>query len=173
MTDREKQANFQFILIFIALFTLFEVSYFFIPIEYLNNKIYPLLITEPCSAIINLISGNTNVIARNSFIQSSTANLQIVRGCDGSGVLFLLLAAVLAFRVNIKYKLIGVIGGILFVYVINTIRIVFIYFIVSEHNEYFVEFHSLIAPTIIIILTSIAFIVWANWSYEHLKAKPE
>lgn len=171
MEDKTQPSSYRFIILFIVLFAIFECLYFLVPMEYLNKTLYPLLITEPCTAIINFFNGDSSVVARNSFIQSRTANLQIVRGCDGSGVLFLLIAAILAFNTSLKNKLIGVLAGTLFVYIINSIRIIFIYYIVSHYKQYFVEFHSLIAPSIIIILTSIAFVLWANWSYGHYKIK--
>ncbi len=171
MDEQSNQSANRFVILFIILFAVFEGLYFLVPIDYLNNTLYPLLITEPCTAIINFFNGDSSVVARNSFIQSRTANLQIVRGCDGSGVLFLLIAAILAFNTSLKNKFVGIISGILFVYIVNTIRIIFIYYIVSHYKQYFVEFHSLIAPSIIILLTSMAFIAWANWSHGHFKVK--
>mgnify|MGYP002622546455 CR=1 FL=1 len=121
--------------------------------------------------IFNLFLINIIIFVGIYFLHSKSANLQIVRGCDGSGVLFLLVAAVLAFNAHFKKKVIGLLIGIAFVYVINTIRIIFIYYIVSNHNDLFVEFHSLIAPSIIVILTSFVFILWANWSHERVYAQ--
>ena len=161
--ETDKSGNY-FVACFIGLYALFQGLYFLVPIDWLNEVVYRWLLTEPCASIINFFSSSTEAKAYNSFLRSSSVNLEIVRGCDGSGVLFLLLAAVLAFKTTLIKKMTGLFFGAVFVYVINMIRIIVIYYILRDHEAYFVEFHTLIAPTIIIILCSILFMYWTQWS---------
>ena len=149
-----------FALVFIGLFVTFEFLYFLIPDSILNNVIYPRLITEPCTFIINYFQEDQLSTSYKQYIRSKTANLKIIRGCDGSGVFFLIIAAILAYKTTIMNKLVGILSASIFVYIINMARIIAVYFLISYYPTYFIPFHTLIAPSMIIILTSFLYLFW-------------
>ncbi|MEM7304135.1 MAG: exosortase family protein XrtM, partial [Pseudomonadota bacterium] len=107
----------KFLLLFIAIYALFQFLYFKIPDTILKNDIYYHGIVSISADIINFFT-NENVTASENRLSSSKAILVIVRGCDGAGSIFLLIAAILAFSASIKDKVIGIISGIALLYII-------------------------------------------------------
>jgi len=88
---------FAFVLRMLGYYGMFHVLYFLIPMAVLHDQIYPLLFGHPTVSIISALQPAEAVQASANRIASPRAILEIVRGCDGSGVLFLITAAILAF----------------------------------------------------------------------------
>lgn len=155
-----KSKEIKFILGFIGLFAVMQWVYFLIPWSVLRDIIYHNGIVAVSADIINLFT-NENTQAIENKLTSSKAILVIIRGCDGSGSLFLLCAAILAFTATWKNKLFGLLFGILLLYAINQIRIIGLYFIVAYQKQYFLPVHTYYAPTLIVIISGLYFAWWA------------
>lgn len=72
--------------------------YFLIPIAILHDQLYLQIFGRPSAGLIDLMVPAEEVTALANRIASPRATLEIVRGCDGSGVLFMISAAVVASR---------------------------------------------------------------------------
>ena len=151
----------RFLLLFIAIYVLFQWLYFLVPWQFMRDIVYHYGIVSIAAEILNPLTQEIVLAAQNK-ITSTKAILEIVRGCDGSGSMFLLSAAILAFSCGIKHKLNGLLFGLALLYVINMIRIVGLYFIVVYHGDWFLPVHTYFAPTLVILLTALFFIWWVK-----------
>ena len=156
----------RFILVSAVLYGAFHFAYHQIPDDVLRTKIYPNVIGHFAAKTINTITPERNVHVVDHAIISKRAKLNIVRGCDGSGVLFMLTAAILGFGANLRKTSIGLFAGILTVYAINQIRIVGLYYIVEYNRLWFPPVHTYYAPTLIIFLVAGFFLVWTRWATQ-------
>lgn len=152
------------LLAFIGCYWLLDAGYFQVPDHTLANTVYYHGVTQVCAWLINHLFNGENVSAFQNQLISATgnANLQVVRGCDGSGALFLLLAAIAAFPARLLWKLQGWFCGAVFVYAVNLIRISGLYFVVAYRPDWFELIHVYLAPTLIIILVCIFYGWWAT-----------
>lgn len=148
---------------FLSLYFLFEHLYSGISIETLRFY-YLDGFTSFCVYIINFICPADNVSVLENSILSSKANLQVVRTCDGSTAFFLITAAILVFRSNLKLTLSGIFFGLVWVLILNAIRIVSLYFLMAFNITWFSYFHSSIAPFLIITLCCAYFAFWASYA---------
>jgi exosortase family protein XrtM len=114
-----------------------------------------------CAQLIHFFAPLEQILAVHNHLQSPRADLEIVRGCDGAGALFLLMAAILAFPAPFKRKLKGVVLGVLLMYSLNLIRISGLYFVVAYHKDWFLLVHTYLAPTLLIVLACLFFAWWA------------
>jgi len=153
-----------FIAMFLGLYVVFHGLYFLVPDETLSEVVYPYGVGSVSVALINAIEPDAKAVAENNSVKSRRAQLDIVRGCDGSGVLFIVAAATLAFATSIKRKLVGLALGLALVYVINQVRIVGLYFVVANRVEWFPFLHTYVAPTLIIVLVCVYFSWWTKWA---------
>ena len=153
----------KFLLIFVAVYGVFQGLYFLIPYDILQNVIYHYGIVGVSADILNIFT-NENVSAVENKLTSSKAILVIIRGCDGTGSLFLLCAAIIAFSATIKHKLYGLIIAALFLYAVNQIRIIGLYFVVAYQRDLFLLIHTYFAPTLIIAICALFFAWWIHWS---------
>lgn len=154
----------RFIVIAAVLYGLMHFGYHKVNDSTLSQTIYPTIIGEPAAKVIALITPDRSVQIRDNKILSSKATLNIVRGCDGSGVWFMLLAAVLGFGATIRQTIVGLILGTLTVYIINQIRIVGLFYLVEWDRTLFPVVHTYYAPTLIVFLIAGFFLLWTRWT---------
>lgn len=153
-----------FLGLFIGIYAVFHYSYFAISDDVLRDVVYHKGIVTISRDLINLLAPIEQVQGIQNRLLSARANLEIVRGCDGAGAIFLVLAAVLAFSANWKNKVVGVLAGFVLMYTINLCRIVGLYFIVAYKRDWFLPVHTYFAPTLIVLLGCLFFAWWAMWS---------
>jgi exosortase family protein XrtM len=87
--------------------------------------------------------------------------LEIVRGCDGAGVLFLIISAILVFPAGLMRKLLGLLLGIGLIYGLNLLRICILYYVIAYQPSWFQLIHTYAAPTLMVILGCFYFAWWA------------
>ena len=134
------------------------------------NVIYYHGVVTICADLINWIAPMEQVLAQHNHLLSAKADLEIVRGCDGAGVLFLMVSAIVVFPSNWRRKLLGLILGISLVYSLNLLRVCGLYFVITCHADWFLLIHTYLAPTLMIIIGCCYFAWWAfgstNKDYE-------
>ena len=69
---------------------LLDYGYFKIPVDLFINVIYYHSVVTVCADLINMIAPLELVLPQQNHLISTKADLEIVRGCDGAGVLFLM-----------------------------------------------------------------------------------
>ena len=156
--------TFRFIAIAAILYGAFHFAYHKVPDEVLSTKIYPNVIGHFAANTINTLTPDRNVTVKDHSIISKKAKLNIVRGCDGSGVWFMLTAAILGFGASVRHTIIGFVLGTLTVYLINQVRIVGLFYVIEYNRAWFPPVHTYFAPTLIIFLIAGFFLVWTRWS---------
>lgn len=154
----------RFIFWFISIYLLMHGLYLLVPDRILAEQIYPVAVGAVSAAAINTISPDAKARAESNSVKSARAQLDIVRGCDGSGVVFIVTAATLAFATSVRRKAVGLLLGLLVVYLINQVRIVGLYFVVANRVEWFPFLHTYLAPTLIIVLVCLYFSWWTRWA---------
>lgn len=152
-----------YLIVFVVTYCILHALYFNIPDQLLREYVYPLGITHICSSLINMAVPAEAVMSHSNTLQSSRASLEIVRGCDGIGSIMLIVSAMVAFSAPIKHKLIGLIFCFVFMYGLNLLRIIGLYFTSAYHAEWFTLLHTYVAPTLVIILGCLFFAWWTTW----------
>lgn len=153
----------RFIILFVVFYTIMHFSYLAVPIEYLINFFYRWGINEPAAFVINAIASENIVRVEGHRLISKTAILEIVRGCDGSGVFFIMSSAILAFTASARYKFWGLLSGLVLIYLLNQTRVIVLYFVVSHQPDWFTPLHTYYIPTLLIIIMCCFFIWWLDW----------
>ncbi len=151
-----------FLLMFILVYGLFEFLYFKIPDLFLVDVIYHYGLALPCAAIINFLHSGESVIATRNILSANGISLEVVRGCDGAGTIFLLAAAVISFSASYKDKFFGLLSGITLLVIINLVRIIGLYFVMAYHKPWFAPIHTYFAPSFIIIVCCLFFAGWTQ-----------
>jgi exosortase family protein XrtM len=100
-------------------------------------------------------------LAQQNHLLSAKANLEIVRGCDGAGVLFLVVSAIIAFPSIWRRRLVGLFLGIGLIYLLNLLRICILYFVIAYRPGWFPLVHVYLAPTLMVMVGCCYFAWWA------------
>lgn len=161
-TTRPTRNPLLFLVIFAAIYGLMYGAYFAVPDRILVNEVYEPVIVAPAATVLNVIAPEENVSFKNNRLSSSRAVLDVVRGCDGIGLLLLLTAAMLAFPSPLRLKALGIATGLLLMYVLNLVRIIILYFIVAYHGDWFIPLHTLFIPGALVLVGGLYFHLWTN-----------
>ena len=174
MNQSQRRLQFRpyvFLLIFPAVYGCLHFLYFALPDDVLRDGVHYYGIVLPAAALLNVFAPLEAVSAHHGSLQSARATLEIVRGCDGAGVIFLLVAALVASSAGVRHKLLGILGGAALIYLLNELRVVALYFVVVYRNGWFKPLHNYFIPMLLIV-TSVLFFVW--WTGRaHERGKPE
>lgn len=161
----------RFVVVAAVLYGIMHLGYHKVPDTTLREVIYPNLIGHAAAKVINTITPDRRVRVNDNKIASNKAVLNIVRGCDGSGVWFMLLAAVLGFGANFKQTIVGLVLGSITVYLVNQLRIIGLYYLVEYNRMLFPAVHTYFAPTLIVFIIAAFFLWWTRWVAIHEQNK--
>ena len=121
---------------------------------------------RPSAFIINQLQSAERVHAQGHRLVSSQVKLSVLKGCEGTESLFLIIAAILAFRSPWRHTLAGVALGTVVIYLANQARIVALYFALRHDRELFAALHGYIAPMLIIVVGCLFYLWWIQWPHR-------
>ncbi|MDD4915444.1 MAG: exosortase family protein XrtM [Methylococcales bacterium] len=147
--------------LFAGCYWLLNYLYFLIPNQTFIDVVYHYGVVRECADLINAILPHERVAAVRNHLLSARADLEIVRGCDSAGVLFLFASAVLAFPARLPKKLVGLVCGAAWIYVLNLVRVIGLYFLMQGRRDWFEYAHVYFAPTLMTLGAVMFFIAWA------------
>jgi exosortase family protein XrtM len=169
----QKPLAWGFVALFAAAYIVLYLGYSAVPDSFLRDKIYFYGIVNPSRTIIHWVAPGEPVTAVQNRLESPSGSLDIVRGCDGSGVVFLLVAAIIAMRDHLRHTLLGIIGGIALIYLLNQLRIVTLYFVHARWPGWFTAMHAYFIPTLMVLVATIYFAAWATRGARDLEPAAE
>ena len=150
-----------FLAAFAALYCLFYVGYAAIPDELLRERVYPAGIVVPARTLIHWLAPRDGVVGERNVLRSAGVQLNIVRGCDGAGVILLVVAAILAWRARWRPTLVGIVGAVALLYALNLARIVTLYFVDEYRPAWFTPIHVYLIPTFMVLAGTLYYACWA------------
>lgn len=154
-------------LLFVVCYALLDYAYFKIPDDLFSNVVYYHGVVAICADLVNWLAPLEQVWPEQNHLLSAKADLEIVRGCDGAGVLFLVVSALTVFPSELKRKLFGLLLGVGLIYTINLVRICVLYFVVAYHPGWFQLIHTYVAPTLMVVFGCLYFAWWAFGATRH------
>ena len=112
--------------------------------------------------IIAHIAPASAALAIGHEIIAPCGSLSILNGCDGIEAALLLVAAFIAAPMSTRCRLLGILAALPFVYFVNQMRVVLLFFAFCRARDMFPLLHGYVAPTGIIIACCVFFLVWLD-----------
>jgi exosortase/archaeosortase family protein len=151
----------RFALTFGALALLSEVVYYGVALDSQAFHRYLEILARISGAILRPLTDGIEV--RGTLISGSLFTVEIARGCDAYRICALLAAAMLAFPAPWRAKAIGLVLGLLWLNLLNFVRICGLYFIGGLYYSEFERAHVIYFPIFLIAMTVLAWILWVRW----------
>ena len=114
------------------------------------------------SFILNLFGQGTHPDGYS--IMSQKFSISIAMGCDAIEAMALFAVAVIAFPAKFKDKVVGLISGIVILYVLNQVRIISLYLVGIYFPKAFELMHVEVWQILFIIFAIGLWILWIKWS---------
>ncbi len=150
-----------FLLSFVVVFTCLQIAY----LEAGRVADYWLVeraTVAVAAKLFSVVDPSADVQAAGTRLVSPQARLSVLRGCEGTELYFLWIAAVLAFPASWRRRAVGLAVGLLAAYGMNQVRLMGLFYVVRDHRPHFELAHGYLAPTLLVILLGFMFWRWTN-----------
>ena len=152
----------RFVLVFAALAVVSELVYYGVALESDLFAAYLALLARISGFLLGFVADEVSV--HGTLIRSSLFSVEIARGCDAYRICSLLTAAIIAFPSSLRLKLWGLALGLLWLNILNFVRILGLFFIGGFLPEHFQASHQTYFPIFLICMTMAAWILWLRWA---------
>jgi exosortase family protein XrtM len=152
------------LLLFVLLFTAMYAGLSHAWGEGLSHWIIDVATVKPAAWIARNLTGEPAIVAAGSHLRSPQASINVLYGCEGTDVLMLLAAALLVAPVAWGDRLLGLAAGTVFVFMINQLRVLALFFSIWLRPTWFGPLHGLVAPLTVVVLVAAFFLAWLRWT---------
>lgn len=120
------------------------------------------LTVKPAAWLIDWLTPEVAVQAVGSRLKAPGGGINIVNGCEGTEVVFLIVAAMLVAPMAWRWRLLGIVAGSLLVFVSNQGRILSLFYAYRADKPLFDLLHGIVAPVLLILVTIVFFVWWVG-----------
>lgn len=110
--------------------------------------------------ILNLLWPALDVHAAGSRLVSAQVRLNVLNGCEGTDLLFLLLAGIAVAPVSLRWRLFGLTTGLPLVFVLNQARLIALFHALRHDPGLFGLLHGTVAPLLLVGAIGLFFAWW-------------
>lgn len=159
-TKLSRRAGIRFLVMFMAVFGALQTLMLTSEGTRFERIVIDRATVDVAAKTIDWLFPQDRATAHDYIIASDTVRLSVLRGCEGTEVFFLVVAAVLATPASWRSRVIALAVGCAVAYCANQLRIVALYTTVRDHREYFDLMHGYVAPTCMIVVLLALFMIW-------------
>jgi exosortase family protein XrtM len=131
------------------------------------------LTVRSATALINLLTPQARATAEGTRIVAPGGGLNVMFGCEGTDVVFMLSAAFVVFAMPLRARLWGVATGLAWVLLLNQARILALFYVYRSDRAVFELLHSTAAPLLMVVLTGLFFHLWLEMANARLALRDE
>jgi exosortase H (IPTLxxWG-CTERM-specific) len=156
-----KRPESRFLILFL---TILGVSFTVIALKPVNDAFvvpYTTQIAKLSGIVLGLLGEDITINGCN--LRSPRFAVTIYNGCNGLITSLIFVSGVLAFPARWWAKVVGVLGGLVAIQVINLVRIVSLFYIGIYLPQLFNSSHIFIWQSLVILAGVTLWIVWAHW----------
>jgi len=152
----------RFLIVFL---TVLGSSFIVIALNPVNDAI-----VLPYTAFVARVSGaalrvlGEPAVVTGCVVSSPRFAVTIYNGCNGLITSLIFIAGVLAFPARWTAKLVGVVGGLVLIQILNLVRILSLFYIGIYLPDHFNDAHIYIWQSLVIVAGVALWVVWANRS---------
>jgi exosortase H (IPTLxxWG-CTERM-specific) len=150
----------RFLILFLAILGL---SFFVVALQPVNDSVinpYTGLVARVSGAVLSLLGEEITV--QDYLLRSPRFSVTIYNGCNGLITSLIFISGVLAFPASWQAKLLGAVGGLIAIQLINLIRIISLFYTGVYFPSWFDESHIFIWQSIVILAGVTLWVVWAR-----------
>ncbi len=155
-----QRAEVRFLVLFLVLL---GVSFTVVALKPVNDSVvvpYTAQVARMSGAVLDLLGENAKV--KGCVVSSPRFAVTIYNGCNGLITSLIFISGVLAFPARWPAKLLGVVGGLVAIQLINLIRIVSLFYVGVFIPRFFSQSHIFVWQSIVILAGVALWVYWAH-----------
>lgn len=162
--DGSSKALIRRTVIFLAVFALLQGLYSTAARDtWIERWLIDQVTVKSAASVIQAIDPSVGVRPLGSRLHAPDGGINVINGCDGVDVIFLLISAMLVAPISIGARLAGMGLGIVVTLILNQIRIISLFYAYRINSSVFDMLHGVVAPLMLIVAVSGYFLLWLSW----------
>lgn len=110
-------------------------------------------------ALIHALTPGIPAHAEGARIRAPGGGINVLNGCEGTELLFLLCAALLAYPMSWRWRWLGMTSGTVLVFTLNQIRLLLLFYSYRADRAVFDQLHGLLIP-LALMMAILSFTGW-------------
>lgn len=163
MTAETRQFGFARIALFVGLYAVLQFGWNNARGSWLERVVIDELTVRPAAWLINQITPEIMVQAVGTRLKAAGGGINILNGCEGLDIVFLLTAAMLVAQLTMKWRLLGIGIGSIAILSCNQARILAMFYVNRSDKALFELLHGIVAPIALILLATGFFMFWLEY----------
>lgn len=153
-------------LVFLAVFFILQMTYDACRGSDFEHFILGDLTVAPAAAVINFLTPAVHVKALGNQLIAPGGGITVLKGCEGTEIMFMLVAAFSAVVMPWRRRLAGLGMGVLLVFCLNQARLVALFYVYRSEPSLFNLLHGTVAPIVLILCVALYALYWMGDSLE-------
>jgi exosortase H (IPTLxxWG-CTERM-specific) len=149
---------------FVARYALvLSVGFIILALRPVNDHVvnpYTTFVAYEAKGVLNVLGEGATV--HNQILASPRFAVQIYNGCNGLEAILVFVSGVLAFPAKWRKKLVGIVLGLLVIQVVNTVRVVSLFYLGVFRPQWFSAAHVFVWQTLIILVGVVLWLLWVQ-----------
>ncbi len=150
------------VLAFLALFTALTLAWTHRAAAPLQAWVIERLTVQPAAWLFGIFDPGRGVEAAGARLTSPGGNVQVLPGCEGVDLMFLLLSAMLFAPLPWRWRLLGLAAGAGLVFVLNQARVVALVLAAAHDRALFDLLHGTVLPLVLVAAVGAFFLGWLS-----------
>lgn len=148
--------------VFIAMFALLQGLYSTAKDTWVERLVIDQVTVKSAAWLIQVFDPATGVQPVGSRLRAPGGGINVINGCEGTDVVFLMIGAMLVAPISMRAKLIGGLLGTALVLVLNQARVIGLFYAYRFDRNLFDMMHGVLAPLLLIIAAAWFFVLWLH-----------
>lgn len=148
--------------IFIAMFALLQGLYGAAKDTWVERLVIDEVTVKSAAWLIEMFDPETGVQPDGSRLRAPGGGINVINGCEGTDVIFLMMGAMLVAPISMRAKLLGALLGTALVLVLNQVRVIGLFYAYRIDRSLFDMLHGVIAPLLLIMAAAGFFVLWLH-----------
>jgi exosortase/archaeosortase family protein len=150
--------------VFVLVFALLQGAWTAARDTAVEHFVIDLCTVQPAAALARWVQPGVAARAVGSRITAPGGGINIIGGCEGTEVLFLLMAAFMAFPMRWRDRAAAIALAVPVVWLLNQARTVTLFFAFRNERALFDLLHAYLAPIALIVAAVFYFVLWTHYA---------
>jgi exosortase/archaeosortase family protein len=151
-------------MLFLLLFALMQAVYGSARGTWIERLVIDRMTVETAAWLIDTFDPAVHVEAAGPRLRAPGGGLNVLNGCEGTEVVFLMVSAMLVAPLAWRRRLLGLVTGTLLVFTLNQARVLALFYAFRSDRGLFDMLHGVVAPLLLILAAAAFFVVWLDRS---------
>jgi exosortase family protein XrtM len=153
-------------LVFLSVFFILQMSYDACRGSDFEHFILGDMTVAPTAALINLLTPTVQVKALGNQLIALGGGITVLKGCEGTEIMFMLVAAFAAIVMPWRRRLVGLGLGIGLVFCLNQLRLLLLFYVYRSEPSLFNLLHGTVTPIVLVLCVALYALYWMGDSRE-------